>query len=84
MWLQRTENRYPWMMTAFPVIGQIDQLWINNRNYKNTLSRERGSDLRDRELIEVSLNQINEINRQSIHARLEIIVRPKGQIGGDN
>jgi hypothetical protein len=38
---------------------------------------ERASDLKDRELIEVSRNQINEINRQLIHSRLEVIVKPK-------
>jgi hypothetical protein len=44
---------------------------------------DRASDLRDRALIEASLNLINEINRQLIHSRHEIIVRPKGQIRGD-
>jgi|ERR671910_939302 hypothetical protein len=51
------------------------------RKYPATF--ERASDLRDRELIEASLNQINEINRHLIHTRLEIIVKPKGQIGSD-
>jgi hypothetical protein len=44
---------------------------------------ERASDLRDKEIIEASRNQINEINRQLIHSRLEVIVRPKGQTRGD-
>ena len=40
---------------------------------------ERASDLRDRELIEASCNKINEINRQLIHSRLEVIVKPKAK-----
>ena len=40
---------------------------------------ERASDLRDRELIEVSRNQINEVNKQLVHSRIEIIVRPKAK-----
>jgi hypothetical protein len=53
----------------------IDKLEL--REYPVTF--ERASDLRDRELIEVSRNQINEINRQLVHSRLEIIVRPKAE-----
>ena len=40
---------------------------------------ERASDLKDRELIEASRHQINEINRRLIHSRLEVIVRLKAK-----
>jgi hypothetical protein len=50
---------------------------------KYPVTFERASDLRDRELIKRSCVQIGEINRQLIHSRLKIILRPKGQIRGD-
>jgi hypothetical protein len=40
---------------------------------------DRASDLMDTELIQRSRVQINEINRQLIHSRLEIIVWPKAK-----
>jgi hypothetical protein len=40
---------------------------------------DRASDLMDRKLIQRSRVQINEVNRQLIHSRLEIIVRPKAK-----
>jgi hypothetical protein len=43
------------------------------------LTFERASDLRDRELIELSRNQISEINRQLTHSTIEVIVRPKAK-----
>jgi hypothetical protein len=55
----------------------LDKQKSELRNYAVTFVR--ASDLRDRELIQRSRDQINEINRQLIHFRLEIIVRPKAK-----
>jgi hypothetical protein len=59
----------------------IDKQESELRKYPVTF--ERASDLRDRELIERSYVQIDEINRLLMHCRLEIIVMPKGQTRGD-
>ena len=46
---------------------------------KYPVTFERASDLRDRDLIERSYVLIGKINKQLIHSRLEIIVRPKAK-----
>ena len=50
-----------------------------DKQSKVRVTFERASDLRDRELIEVSRNQISEINRQLTHSTLEVIVKPKAK-----